>query len=103
MFPPCSMPSLPTIYSLSWRKCLEPPGHSAEAQACRQGTQRPHAEGRCAALAMPRRAVGRLKRAPAAGALQRSPWSAVGLPLGPARAQPSPAAIATGRIGTAMA
>lgn len=82
---------------------LEPPGHSAEAQACRQGTQRPHAEGRCAALAMPRRAVGRLKRAPAAGALQRSPWSAVGLPLGPARAQPYPAAIATGRIGTAMA
>ena len=25
MFPPCSMPSLPTIYSLSWRLCRLPP------------------------------------------------------------------------------
>src|SRR4029453_9211701 len=27
MFPPCSMPSFPTIYSLSWRLCLAPPRH----------------------------------------------------------------------------
>ena len=25
MFPPCSMPSFPTIYSLSWRLCGSPP------------------------------------------------------------------------------
>jgi hypothetical protein len=24
MFPPCSMPSFSTIYSLSWRKCPQP-------------------------------------------------------------------------------
>ena len=36
MFPPCSMPSLPTIYSLSWRKC-----GSGD-----QGTQGPGVTGR---------------------------------------------------------
>jgi hypothetical protein len=38
MFPPCSMPSFSTIYSLSWRKCPTPlpPAAWQEAQVVKR-------------------------------------------------------------------
>jgi hypothetical protein len=43
MFPPCSMPSFPTIYSLSWRLCGSPLPHAA-------APVQPQRKARCAGL-----------------------------------------------------
>ena len=52
---------------------------------------------------MQRGAVGLLAVATTARAMQLSPGAAVGMPVGREMAQPEPAALATGRSGTAMA
>ena len=58
MFPPCSMPSWPTIYSLSWRLCPgppRPPRASAVAAAGRAGHREYDAAGAPMHGALPRR------------------------------------------------
>ena len=82
---------------------LEHPGDRADAQAFHQRAHRPYQQVGRDALAMKQRAMGFLKIPFAGGAVPLAPGTATGMTIGLEIAQPSPAAIATVRIGTAMA
>src|SRR5712691_6349353 len=81
---------------------LEHPGDSADAQALSQRAHRPHQPLGRHALAMQWRAMGLLEVAATAGAMQLSPWSTAGMPIGAEIAEPHPALIRTVRIRAEM-
>src|SRR6516225_7545439 len=78
---------------------LEHPGHGTNAQALSQRAHRPHQHVERDALAMQRRAMGLLKVAATAGAMQLAPGTAVGVAVGTDIAEPYPASIVAVGLG----
>src|SRR6266851_1294500 len=81
---------------------LKHPSYRADAQAFRQCAHRPYQLLGRHALAMQGRAVGLLEIATAVGAMQLSPWSTAGMPIGTEIAQPHPTPIGTDRMRAEM-
>ena len=82
---------------------LEHPCRAADAQSLSQARDDTHDEVDRHAFAMKDRARGLEEVALTTAAIQLSPGATTGMPVGADSAQPEPAAIATVRIGTAMA
>src|SRR5262245_25352952 len=81
---------------------FEHPGHGTDAQPFRQCPHGPHKQVGRYPLPVQRRAMRLKKISATCAAIELSPRTATGMPVGCDIAQPEPAPIATGGIGTEM-